>query len=88
MILRMIIEMKEKILSLGFNQFLKSPFSVIFFLAIISLCWLGKYLLNSKESEIMTQQERIRECDDERQRDKELLQDLIFEQKRQHKLED
>ena len=36
----------------------------------------------------MTQQERIRECDDERQRDKELLQDLIFEQKRQHKLED
>ena len=88
MILRMIIEMKEKILSLGFNQFLKSPFSVIFFLAIIGLCWIGKYLLNSKESEIMTQQERIRECDEERQRDKELLQDLIFEQKRQHQLED
>ena len=89
MILKMIVDkMKEKILSLGFNQFLKSPFSVIFFLAIIGLCWLGKYLLNSKETEILTQKERIKECDEERRYDKQLLQDLIFEQQRKHKLED
>ena len=79
--------MKEKIFNLGFNQFLKSPFSVILFLAIIGLAWLGKYLIDSKETEIITQQERIKDCDDERKRDKQLLQDLIFENKRKDILE-
>ena len=79
--------MKEKIFNLGFNQFLKSPFSVILFLAISGLAWLGKYLIDSKETEIITQQERIKDCDDERKRDKQLLQDLIFENKRKDILE-
>ena len=80
--------MKERILTVSFNQFLKSPFSLILFLAIIGLAWLGKYLIDSKEKEIIMQQERIKECDDERKRDKQLLQDLIFENKRKHILED
>ena len=80
--------MKEKIFSVGFNQFIKSPFSVILFLSIIGLAWLGKYLLDSKETEILTQQERIKDCDEERKRDKQLLQDLIFENKRKQILED
>jgi len=82
------MKMKEKILNLGFKQFLKTPFSVVFFLAIIGLCWLGKYLLDSQETEIQAQKERIKDCDDERKHDKQLLQDLVFENKRKHKLED
>lgn len=89
MILKMIIDkMKEKILSLGFSQFLKSPFSVIFFFVVIALCWVGRYLLDSKETEIITQKEQIKDCDEERKRDKKLLQDLVFENKRKHELED
>ena len=60
---------------------------MILFLAIIGLAWLGKYLIDSKETEIITQQERIKDCDDERKRDKQLLQDLIFENKRKDILE-
>jgi hypothetical protein len=82
------MKMKEKIFNVGFNQFIKSPFSVILFLAIIGLAWLGKYLIDSKEAEILTQQERIKDCDEERKRDKQLLQDLIFENRRKNVLED
>ena len=78
---------KEKIFNLGFKQFLKTPFSVVFFLSIIGLCWVGKYLIDSKENEIILQRERIKECDEERKHDKQLLQDLVFENKRKHKLE-
>ena len=80
--------MKEKIFNVGFREFLKSPFSVIFFFAIILLCWLGRYLLDSKETEIKTQKEQLKECDEERKHDKILLQDLVFENQRKHKLED
>lgn len=80
--------MREKIFNVSFNQFIKSPFSVILFLAIIGLAWLGKYLIDSKETEIITQQERIKDCDEERKRDKQLLQDLIFENRRKNLLED
>ena len=78
--------MKEKIFNIGFRQFLRTPFSLIFFLALIGLCWLGKYLLVSKENVIMEQKERIKDCDEERKHDKLLLQDLVFEKKRNEEL--
>ena len=43
--------MKEKIFNIGFKQFIKTPFSVVFFLSIIGLCWVGKYLIDSKEND-------------------------------------
>lgn len=78
--------MKEKIFNIGFRQFLRTPFSLIFFLALIGLCWLGKYLLVSKENVILEQKERIKDCDEERKHDKLLLQDLVFEKKRNEEL--
>jgi len=81
-------EMKEKIFNLGFKQFLKTPFSVIFFLALIGLIWLGKYLLTSKENQIIHQKEQLKDCDKERKLDKQLLQDLVFEKKRNEELKD
>jgi|TARA_R100001443_G_scaffold98863_1_gene105981 hypothetical protein len=78
--------MKEKIFNIGFRQFLRTPFSLIFFLALIGLCWLGKYLLVSKENVILEQKERIKDCDEERKHDKQLLQDLVFEKKRNEEL--
>lgn len=80
--------MKEKIFNLGFKQFLKTPFSVIFFLALIGLIWLGKYLLTSKENEIIHQKEQLKDCDKERKLDKQLLRDLVFEKKRNEELKD
>ncbi len=80
--------MKEKIFNVGFKEFLKSPFSVIFFLAIIGLGWTGRYLIDSKEKEIQNQRERLNDCDEERKIDKQLLQDLIFENKRKQMLEE
>lgn len=80
--------MKEKIFNLGFKQFLKTPFSVIFFLALIGLIWLGKYLLTSKENQIIHQKEQLKDCDKERKLDKQLLQDLVFEKKRNEELKD
>ena len=79
--------MKEKIFNVGFKQFLKTPFSVILFFAIFGLCWLGKYLLTSKESLILHQKELLKDCDEERKKDKMLMQDLIFEKKRNDELE-
>ena len=78
--------MKEKIFNIGFRQFLRTPFSLIFFLSLIGLCWLGKYLLVSKENVILEQKERIKDCDEERKHDKLLLQDLVFEKKRNEEL--
>jgi len=80
--------MKEKIFNVGFKEFIKSPFSVVFFLLIIGLAWTGRYLLESKEKEIQRQNEQIKECDEERKLDKQLLQDLIFENKRKNMLEE
>ncbi|QDP65233.1 MAG: hypothetical protein Unbinned2819contig1004_24 [Prokaryotic dsDNA virus sp.] len=78
--------MNEKIFKVGFSQFLKTPFSAILIGAIVLLCWLGKYLLTSKENEILEAKERIKDCDQERKHDKILMQEIIFEKKRNEEL--
>ena len=80
--------MKEKIFNVGFKQFLKTPFSAILIGAIVLLCWLGRYLLTSKENQIIQQRERIKDCDEERKHDKLLMQELIFEKKRNDELKE
>jgi len=80
--------MKEKIFNVGFQQFLKTPFSAILIGAIVLLCWLGRYLLTSKENQIIQQRERIKDCDEERKHDKLLMQELIFEKKRNDELKE
>jgi hypothetical protein len=80
--------MKEKIFNIGFKQFLKTPFSAILIGAIVLLCWLGRYLLTSKENQIIQQREKIKDCDEERKHDKLLMQELIFEKKRNDELKE
>ena len=78
--------MKERIFNISFKQFLKTPFSAILIGAIVLLCWLGKYLLTSKENVILEQKERLKDCDEERKHDKILMQELVFEKKRNQEL--
>ena len=80
--------MKEKIFNIGFKQFLKTPFSVILIVVILGFVWLGKYLLTSKENELLEAKERIKECDEERKHDKIILQDIVFEKKRNEELKE
>ena len=54
-----------------------------------------KELYGKRDREVMyatanklAQKEQLKECDEERKHDKLLLQDLVFENQRKHKLED
>jgi hypothetical protein len=50
------------------------------------LIFIGRYLINSKDKEIQTQQQRIDDCDDERKEDKKLMQDILFQKELNKKL--
>ena len=78
--------MKERIFNTSFKQFLKTPFSLFFFAILLALFWAGKLLLKSKDNEILKQHEKLKDCDEERKHDKLLLQDLVFEKKRNEEL--
>ena len=78
--------MRERIFNTSFKQFLKTPFSLFFFALLLALFWAGKLLLKSKDNEILKQHEKLKDCDEERKKDKQLLQDLVFEKKRAEKL--
>jgi hypothetical protein len=80
--------MKEKIFNIGFKQFLRTPFSAILIGSIVLLCWLGRYLLTSKENVILDQRERLKDCDEERKHDKLLMQEMVFEKKRNQELKE
>ncbi len=80
--------MRERIFNTSFKQFLKTPFSLFFFALILALLWAGKLLLKSKDNEIFKQHEKLKDCDEERKQDKQLLQDIVFEKKRAEKLKD
>jgi hypothetical protein len=71
--------MKELIMQLSFKQFLKTPFSWIFIAVICALVYLGKMLIAEKDNEVQSYKERVDDCDKERQRDKKLLQDIVFQ---------
>lgn len=76
----------ENIFKLDFKTFIKSPFTYIFFILLTILIFIGRYLINSKDKEIKTQQEKIDDCDDERREDKKLMQDILFQKELNRKL--
>jgi hypothetical protein len=76
----------ENIFKLDFKTFIKSPFTYIFFILLTILIFIGRYLINSKDKEIQTQQQRIDDCDDERKEDKKLMQDILFQKELNKKL--
>jgi hypothetical protein len=76
----------ENIFKLDFKTFIKSPFTYIFFILLTILIFIGRYLINSKDKEIQTQQQRIDDCDDERKEDKKLMQDILFQKELNRKL--
>jgi hypothetical protein len=76
----------ENIFKLDFKTFIKSPFTYIFFILLTILIFVGRYLINSKDKEIQTQQQKIDDCDDERKEDKKLMQDILFQKELNRKL--
>jgi large-conductance mechanosensitive channel len=76
----------ENIFKLDFKTFIKSPFTYIFFILLTILIFIGRYLINSKDKEIQTQQQKIDDCDDERKEDKKLMQDILFQKELNKKL--
>ena len=77
---------KEKIFNVSFKEFIKSPYSAILFTCILGLLWSNKNLLTAKNNEIEQKNERLKECDEERIKDKRLLQDIVFEENRLKRL--
>lgn len=80
--------MKEKIFNVGLKQFFSTPYSVILIAVVFAFVWLGKYLLTSKENEITQHKEMLKECVEERKHDKLLMQEMVFEKKRNKELEE
>jgi hypothetical protein len=76
----------ENIFKLDFKTFIKSPFTYIFFILLTILIFIGRYLINSKDQEIQTQQQKIDDCDDERKADKKLMQDILFQKELNKKI--
>ena len=76
----------ENIFKLDFKTFIKSPFTYIFFILLTMLIFVGRYMINSKDKEIQTQQQKIDDCDDERKEDKKLMQDILFQKELNRKL--
>jgi hypothetical protein len=76
----------ENIFKLDFKTFVKSPFTYIFFILLTILIFIGRYLINSKDQEIQTQQQKIDDCDDERKSDKKLMQDILFQKELNKKI--
>jgi len=78
----------ERIFNVGFKKFLSSPFSLIMFTAMLAIAWFVKDLVEAKNVEIMEKNERLRRCDEERRKDKELLQEVVFQKKINKTLKD
>jgi hypothetical protein len=76
----------ENIFKLDYKTFIKSPFTYLFFILLSILFIFGKYLINSKDNEILVQQKRIDDCDQERKNDKMLMQDILFNKEINDKL--
>ena len=76
----------ENIFKLDFKTFIKSPFTYIFFVLLTILIFVGRYIITSKDNEIKVQQKKIDDCDDERNEDKKLMQDILFQKELNKKL--
>lgn len=77
---------KEKIFNVSFKEFIQSPYSAILFTTILLLLFTNRSLITAKNNEIKQKDERLKQCDEERVKDKRLLQDIIFEENRLKRL--
>jgi len=77
---------QEPIFKLNFRTFMRSPFTYMFFVLLVGLIYLGRVLITSKDSEITSLKKQVNECDQERVRDKQLLQEIVFQEQLKDRL--
>lgn len=77
---------QEPIFKLNFRTFVRSPFTYMFFVLLVGLIYLGRVLITSKDSEITSLKKQVNECDQERVRDKQLLQEIVFQEQLKDRL--
>jgi len=58
----------------------------MFFVLLVGLIYLGRVLITSKDSEITSLKKQVNECDQERVRDKQLLQEIVFQEQLKDRL--
>lgn len=76
----------EPIFKLSFRTFVRSPFTYLFFVLLVGLIYLGRVLITTKDTEITGLKRQVDECDKERIRDKQLLQEIVFQQELNRRL--
>lgn len=77
---------QEPIFKLNFRTFMRSPFTYMFFVLLVGLIYLGRVLITSKDGEITSLKKQVNECDQERVRDKQLLQEIVFQEQLKDRL--
>lgn len=77
---------QEPIFKLNFRTFVRSPFTYMFFVLLVGLIYLGRVLITSKDGEITSLKKQVNECDQERVRDKQLLQEIVFQEQLKDRL--
>jgi len=71
---------QEPIFKLNFRTFMRSPFTYMFFVLLVGIIYMGRVLITSKDGEITNLKKQVNECDQERVRDKQLLQEIVFQE--------
>ena len=65
---------------------MRSPFTYMFFVLMVGIIYMGRVLITSKDSEITSLKKQVNECDQERVRDKQLLQEIVFQEQLKDRL--
>lgn len=78
----------EKIFSLDFKTFFKSPNTYLFFLSLVVLSFVSNQLLNEKDKQILQLQKdkqveinNLMACNMELERRNKILEEIVFNQK-------
>jgi hypothetical protein len=77
---------QEPIFKLNFRTFMRSPFTYMFFVLMVGIIYMGRVLITSKDSEITSLKKQVNECDQERVKDKQLLQEIVFQEQLKDRL--
>jgi hypothetical protein len=77
---------QEPIFKLNFRTFMRSPFTYMFFVLLVGIIYMGRVLITSKDGEITNLKKQVNECDQERVRDKQLLQEIVFQEQLKDRL--
>lgn len=65
---------------------MRSPFTYMFFVLMVGIIYMGRVLITSKDSEITSLKKQVNECDQERVKDKQLLQEIVFQEQLKDRL--